>query len=313
VQERQATQTAFDKQLEQTILWLKESGHHDTEESLLRLERERDRWRRLDLASIEPNEMRIYQQHCLTLIQESITHEQRERYEKPNIELIDDCIESIPWAKVSSYVTRELASAQKKAKRLSERLDAGVVEGVHEELIVLGKQMRELIRLNRRASSAKMTWDTYHANLETVSLRLRKLSEFGEVDVLDREGDAAWESGDFELAQTKYQQALHALDLFLAKHESTAEKAARVALLSQSDFRAVAQLREQLSQTTSERDQLAEQVSELQDECQLFTEYLATRVGSSSKVLVAAPDERESKASGTSVAGRSGGDETPPQ
>jgi serine/threonine protein kinase len=311
VQERRATQTAFVKQLEQTIVWLKESGHDDSEESVSRLERERDRWLSVDLERIDSNEMRIYQQHCLMLVQESITHEQRECCDKPNIELIDDCVEHIPWVKVSSYMMGELMSTRRKAKRLSERMDAGAVTGIHEELVKLGKQMREMIRLNQRASSAKTTWDTYHANLETVGLRLRQSPEFAEVDVLDREGDAAWESGDFELAQIKYQAALHALDLFLAKHESTAEKAARVAMLTQSDFRAVAQLREQLSQVKSERDQLAAQLNQLQDECNLFTQYLATRMGPSSSVFVAAPGENESNPFSRAVLERSDVSETP--
>jgi hypothetical protein len=305
-------QAAIEDQLLQTILWLKESGHGDSEEGLLRLERERKRWLNIDMARISPKEMRINQQHCLMLIQESITHEQRECIGKPSVELIDECIEHIPWVKVSSSVMQELASTQKKAKNLSKRLNAGAVTGDHEELVNLGNQMREVIRLNRRAVSARLILDSYHANLETVSLRLRQLPEFGEVDSLDREGDAAWERGDFDLAEAKYQQALHALDLFLAMHESSAENAARVAMLTQSDFRVISRIREQLSQTKRERDQLAEQVRELQEQCQLFREFLANLIGPSSASLLPAEDEFGTQASSKSLPGRNSGDEAPP-
>jgi serine/threonine protein kinase len=314
VQERRATQSAVVKQLEQTIIWLTETGHDDSDEIVSRLERERDRWRSVDLTRIEPNEMQIYQQHCLMLVQESITQVRTDCFDKPNVALIDDCIAYVPWIKASSFVMRELASVTRNAKRFSERLDAGAVAGVHEELVDLSKQMRALIRLNRRAVSAKSVWGTYHANLETISLRVRQLPEFGEVDVLDREGDAAWESGDFELAKTKYQQAMHALDLLLTRNETVAEKAARVAMVAQSDFRAVAQMRDQLNQAKLERDQLAVQLSELKEQSKLFTEYLATRLGRSSEVLVASPEECKSNAAtDASVVGRGGEDETTPQ
>lgn len=267
--DRQATQAAQSQQLQETIEWLRACGHAEDDPFLNDLAEENQRWLSLDLASVGAGKIRKLQGGSMSLVRDAVRREQRECIERPLVQLIEACLANVSWVRTSSKMVEELSNARSRIRqwKLSSQSQGF---GNHDELQRVSSEVQHLMMMNKQASLAKTSRHSFHGNLETTSLRLRKMPEFVEIDTLDRAADSAWQAGDFEKSERSYQEALHVMDLFLAKYETEEEKANRLSKMRQVDFRNVAQMRLQLAASKTENDRLIAQLKESQSRIERF-------------------------------------------